>query len=310
MQVKKQMDDLVEKFREEFISTDWTALDSTLNNEARAEWNSIYASLRSYSQMQGRVIGIEQIDIGQENVEEETHAEGASENHGLLCLTVTPYRVKIIIPEPLIWFPGEDRSSFVLQSMVGAQIEFVIIAIDRRNGFAVGSRIEALNHLRWLAHSVDKIKVGDLVPCQVLAVGPTKVTVTACGYDRTLRASEMSYSYLGDLRDCYGPGQTLQARVLAIDENHFTISVKAAESDPFIGAEFRHPIGAIRLATVISKYKGGIFCRLPDGCTAICRYARQFTDDQFHINDTVSIQITSYSSDREWLRGKIRGKIG
>ena len=39
-------------------------------------------------------------------------------------------------------------------------------------------------------------------------------------------------------------------------------------------------------------------------------YARQFTDDQFHINDTVSIQITSYSSDREWLRGKIRGKIG
>ena len=120
----------------------------------------------------------------------------------------------------------------------------------------------------------------------------------------------MSYSYLGDLRDCYSPGQTLQARVLAIDENHFTISVKAAESDPFIGAEFRHPIGAIRLATVISKYKGGIFCRLPDGCTAICRYARQFTDDQFHINDTVSIQITSYSSDREWLRGKIRGKIG
>ena len=106
MQGKKQMDDLVEKFREEFISTDWTALDSTLNDEARAEWHSIYASLRSYSQMQGRVIGIEQIDIGQENVEEETHAEGASENHGLLCLTVTPYRVKIIIPEPLIWFPG------------------------------------------------------------------------------------------------------------------------------------------------------------------------------------------------------------
>ena len=68
MQVKKRMDDLVEKFREEFISTDWTALDSTLNDEARAEWNSIYASLRSYSQMQGKVIGIEQIDIGQENV--------------------------------------------------------------------------------------------------------------------------------------------------------------------------------------------------------------------------------------------------
>ncbi|MFQ9681986.1 MAG: hypothetical protein ACLRZH_19515 [Ruthenibacterium lactatiformans] len=41
----------------------------------------------------------------------------------------------------------------------------------------------------------------------------------------------------------------------------------------------------------------------------ICRYAQQFSDDQFEAGDSVIVQSMEYSDDRQWLRGKIKGKI-
>ena len=64
------------------------------------------------------------------------------------------------------------------------------------------------------------------------------------------------------------------------------------------------------MASITSKYAGGVFVRLDDGCTAVCRYARHFSDDQFHPGDTVKVEIVSYSDDKQWMLAKIKGKIG
>lgn len=80
--------------------------------------------------------------------------------------------------------------------------------------------------------------------------------------------------------------------------------------EPYESAEKRHPVGSSRMGIITNKYRGDVFCRLPDGCTVVCKYAQQFSDDQFHSGDHVLIQIRSFSNDRHWLRGKIRSQIG
>lgn len=55
---------------------------------------------------------------------------------------------------------------------------------------------------------------------------------------------------------------------------------------------------------------GGIFCRLMDGCTVVCKYAQQFTDSEFKPGDRVVVLIRSYDNAHHWIRGKIRAKLG
>lgn len=58
----------------------------------------------------------------------------------MYCAIVVPYRVRIMIPETEMWEEGEERPDYVLQNMVGAKIDFIIIKVEREAGFAVGSR--------------------------------------------------------------------------------------------------------------------------------------------------------------------------
>ena len=73
--------------------------------------------------------------------------------------------------------------------------------------------------------------------------------------------------------------------------------------------ERRRPVGSRRIATISSKYAGGVFCRLIDGCTVVCRYAQQFSDDEFRVGDRVVVQIRSFVDEKRWLRGKIRARL-
>lgn len=293
--------------RERFFSLDLKELDSTLTPEEQAEWNDIYASFRSGTLMRGKVIGSEQLSLSSDSSAE---SPDDSDEQAIPCLIILPYRVKILLPEPLFWWPGEERNHFVLNNMGGANVDFVIIAVDRMAGCAMASRVMALTRLRWQAQEIDRLDEGSIVNCDVLSVGPSRLTLSCYGYDETLTAAGLSYSYLGDLRSIYRPGQTIRAKVLFSGAGRLEISVKAAAPNPYEGARQRHPPGSIRTASITNKYAGGVFVRLDDGCTAVCRYARHFADDQFQVGDTVKVEIISHSDDKQWMLAKIKGKLG
>lgn len=108
----------------------------------------------------------------------------------------------------------------------------------------------------------------------------------------------------------YHMGQILYAKALAADESIWLCPCTRWGWNPMKVLKKRHPVGSSRMGVITNKYRGDVFCRLPDGCTVVCIYAQQFSDDQFHSGDHVLIQIRSFSNDRHWLRGKIRSQIG
>lgn len=292
--------------RQSFYDLDFNALDRDLTAEERQEWNSIYASYRGRSALTGTIIGVDPLHITVRNKE-----TGAMEKKTMYCAIVVPYRVRVVIPDTEMWEQEQARPDFVLQNMVGAAIDFIIIKVDRENGVAVASRRQAARSQRYFfAHRPALNRIGAQVKCRVLSVGPRRCLVECYGHDINLTQRELRYTAIPDLREEYHPGEELDCVVTAFDpeKDDLQISVKATQSNPFDGAEQRHPVGSRRYATIAGKYGGGVFCNLPDGTVCMCNYSYQHEDSDFMVGDTVIIVVQRFETEKRQMYGKIMSK--
>ncbi len=292
--------------RQMFYGLDFNELDRGLTSEERQEWNSIYASYRGRSALTGSIIGIDPLSISVRNKQ-----TGTMERQTMYCAVVVPYRVRIVIPASEMWEDGQERPNFVLQNMVGAVIDFIIIKVDRESGFAVASRRMAARSQRYyFAHRPALYWEGARTKCRVLSVGPRRCLVECYGHDINLTQRDLRYTAIPDLRDAYHPGEELDCIVKNYDASTETlrISVKETESNPFEGAELRHPVGSRRQAVIAGKYGGGVFCNLPDGTVCMCSYSYQHEDSDFMVGDTVILAVQRYDVGKRQMYGKILSK--
>lgn len=292
--------------RQKFFELKFNRLDRNLTPEERQEWNSIYASYRGRSALTGTIIGVDPFSVQVRNPE-----TGMMEKQTMYCAIVVPYRVRIVIPSSEMWEKDKVRPDFVLQNMVGANIDFIIIKVDREAGFAIGSRRLADRSQRYFfAHRPNLNAVGTQIKCRMLSVGPRRCLVDCYGHDIGLTQRELRYTAIPDLRTEYHPGQELDCIVKLYDPDtdRLEISVKETESNPFDGAEQRHPVGARRLAMIAGKYGGGVFCNLPDGTVCMCNYSYQHEDSDFLVGDNVMLIVQRFDAEKRQMYGKILTK--
>ena len=281
-------------------------LDKNLTEPERDEWQAIYASYRSASVMSGNVVGVDLHEFSAV-----PKGKRSAVPTTVRCLIVIQYRVKIIIPETEVFIRELDTGYHVLHSMCGAKINYVVTQIDREAGFAIASRKLALETIQR-ANSKRRLKEGQIVDVDVISVGKGVCTVSFRGYDSMLPQRDVSYGAVPDLRETLHPGEVKKAVVKEFDRENqlLRLSIKEALPHPFDGVETRHPIGATRIATIVGKYAGGVFCRLYDGTTDIlCSYESMQYDGDFKIGDSVEIIIRKYNVERKLVYGKILRKM-
>lgn len=289
--------------RQSFFGLDFNELDRHLSAEERQEWNSVYASYRSRSVMTGTIIGVDRHAVSVRN-----RQTGKVEQQKMHCAIVVPFRVRIVIPETEMWETGQERPGFVIQNMVGASIDFVIMKVDREGGYAIASRRMAGRARRYFFSRRPALhSPGARLKCRVLSVGPRRCLVECYGHDIDMTQREIRYTAIPDLRTEYHPGEELECIVKEYysEDNRLLISVKETQSNPFEGAELRHPVGSRRQAVIAGKYGGGVFCNLPDGTVCMCAYAFQHEDSEFQIGDTAIVAIQRYDALKKQIYGKI-----
>lgn len=292
--------------RQSFYGLNFNELDRDLTAEERQEWNSIYASYRGRSALTGTIIGVDPHSISVRSKE-----TGQMERRTMYCAIVIPYRVRVVIPASEMWEAGHERPDFVLQNMVGATIDFIIIKVDRESGFAIGSRRLAARSQRYFfAHRPSLCREGARLKCRLLSVGPRRCLVECHGHDLNMTQRDLRYTAIPDLRNEYHPGQELDCVVKSYDpeKEALRISVKETESNPFEGAELRHPAGSRRQAVIAGKYGGGVFCNLPDGTVCMCNYSYQHEDSDFLVGDTVILVVQRHEREKRQMYGKILSK--
>ena len=291
--------------RQSFFALDFHELDRGLTAEERQAWNSIYASFRGHSALSGTVIGADPHSMNVRSRE-----TGRVERRTMYCVVVLVYRVPVYIPATEMWM-GEARPDYVLQNMMGANIDFIITKVDREGGYAIASRRQASRAQRYFfAHRPDLCREGSQVKCHLLAVGPRRCLAECYGHDVDLTQRELSYTAIADLRTQYHPGDELDCIVKGYDaaQRNLLISVKETETNPFEGAEQRHPVGSRRYAVIAGKYGGGVFCNLPDGTVCMCNYSYQHEDSEFQSGDHVTLVVQRFERDKRQMYGKILSK--
>ena len=265
--------------------------------EQRQAWNAIYASYRGRSSLSDKVIGVDPRSVYVWNRRTEER-----EKLTMFCPVIVRHRVPIVIPESEMWEEGKERPDFVTKNVSGAKLEFIITKVDREKGFAVGSRRLASRSRRYFfAHREDLHQVGARIKCRMVAVGPRRCLVECYGHDIELTQREISYSAIPDLRLKFHPGDEQDCIVKLYDpvKDELVISIKETESNPFIGAEQRHPVGCRRLAVISGKYGGGVFCNLPDDTVCMCNYSYQHEDSDFMVGENVMLVVQRYDPKKK-----------
>ena len=288
----------------DFKELNLSELDRNLSEQERQEWQAIYASYRGGSVLTGQVVGVDEHEVSYV-----PEGKRRAVKRTIRCLIVIPYRVKIIIPDSEVFLDFEEPPS--LQSMNGANISFIVTEIDRLEGVATASRKQALEQIKRV-NARRRLEAGQIIDAEVISVGRGACTVTYRGYDVMLVQKEVSHNTVPDLRMVLKPGEVKKAVVKEFDrkENILRLSIKDTIPHPFDGIETRHPTGSTRIATIVGKYGGGVYCRLFDGATEIlCSYATMEYDGDYKIGDNVEILIRKYNYERKLVYGKILRKM-
>lgn len=308
-------DDLDSKFdvfakndTSKILTIDVNAEITTQKNKEEIAWHEVVNAYKTRRMLTGTVDGIEKYD-------------------GVKDFTVidySGYRVVIPLKEMFIDFPntlhGDEykheviRYQKLLNAMLGAKIDFMVLGVDSKSRSIVASRTEAMKKKRQTFYmetdkdGVYRIYENRIVQARVIAVAEKAVRVEVFGVECSMPAKDLAWDWIGDARERFSVGDEILVRVKEINRDSIKdlkIRVDAKSVDE------NRPAYNLDLCKIQGKYagrvtdvhKGIVFIRLNNGVNAI---AHSCLDRRIPgKKDDVSFAVTSIDEEREVALGII-----
>lgn len=259
-------------------------------------WPEVYASRQNRTILSWPCIGIEEINKTP-------------------CLVVTKERVKGIIPldEAGIHVSDDEKiSRRRLMTLIGQDISFQVIGIDKKNGIFIGSRLKAMDKLSnsaWSKFEAGQIKTvvarrivrrtrpnGDIVDIGIY--------VELDGLEIFLPVQEISYGWVGEIANTIQPGDVFDVKINKVDRENqrLDISVKALQEDPWPAVADRYTKGNIYVGTVTGHADYGVFMDFEPGVNVLCQHPKS---GKINKGDKVAVLITRITPEEKKINGVI-----
>ncbi len=154
-------------------------------------------------------------------------------------------------------------------------VEAMVLGIDLENRrISLGMRQLEANP--WKAIS-DKYPVGTIVRGKVRNITDFGIFIgIEDGIDGLVHISDMSWGQrVRHPSERFNKGDEVEARVLNVDvENErFSLSIKALSEDPWLGVQGRYYLGQVIAGKVVHKADFGVFVELEDGIEGLVHYS-------------------------------------
>lgn len=193
--------------------------------------------------------------------------------------------------------------------LLGVKIAFKIHSTDRSNNIFVGSRQAALETLMSVAWS--RLEEGKVILGAVKEVHPNRMKVDVGAAVVTLKAEDMSYAWIDDLRDHYKLNDRLRVQILQMDKEARTLQVshKATLPNPFPDCFKRYSVGASRIGEVTGIVEYGVFVNLEPGVDILCKPQRVNARTALKRKDKVEVRILDTDTKKNRLFGRVERKL-
>ena len=197
-----------------------------------------------------------------------------------IVIPLKEMNIKVIGGEEETASERMDRELRLLNAMIGAEIDFMIMGINNKERSVVASRKIAMERKREVFYlkpddaGNGTIYEGRLVQARIIAVGLKAVRVEVFGVECSIRAQNLRWEWIGDARDHYYVGDYIVVRILRIngtDKNDIRIVVdaKSITDDKSYESLEKCKIQSKYAGRITDIHKGVIFIRLSNGANAI-----------------------------------------
>lgn len=217
-------------------------------------WQNINSSKEKGKILNGKIIAIE--------------VEKMKDND-ITCAIVDFKGIKVLIPATEITNDSKNDKK-LLRNMMGAEIKFIIVEVDRVSEKTVGSRLKALQRLQEI--NIKKVEVGDIIYAKIIGVWKKYIRIECLGMDFIIKAQDLQYGYIDDVSKIYKVNEQIKVIIkeISAEDKTMKISVKDLLEDPFKNIRKDFTEKGEYLATITGYTDNGIFANIAQGVDTVC----------------------------------------
>lgn len=168
---------------------------------------------------------------------------------------------------PRVGSSDKDEILQRLNALVGQTLKVRILDCDRKANKLIFSEKEAIKD--GLAERFEKLSVGDKVTGVVTGVVDFGVFVNVEGIEGLVHISEISWERVNNPSDYVKVGQTIDAKIISIDKDRLSLSMKQLTQDPWLDEVEQFKPGASVEGTVTRITPFGAFVQISASVEAL-----------------------------------------
>lgn len=164
---------------------------------------------------------------------------------------------------------GADKDEILqrLNVLINKPIKVRVLDADRKANKLIFSEKEAIKE--GLAERFEKLKVGDTVKGVVTGVVDFGAFVNVDGIEGLIHISEISWERVSDPSDYVKVGQTVEAKIISIEKDRLSLSLKQLQEDPWAKEVEKFKVGDDVEGTVTRITPFGAFIQLSPAVEAL-----------------------------------------
>lgn len=168
---------------------------------------------------------------------------------------------------PRVGSSDKDEILQRLNGLVGKPISVRILDADKKANKLIFSEKEAIKD--GLADRFAKLKVGDTVTGVVTGVVDFGAFVNVEGIEGLIHISEISWERVNNPSDYVKVGQQVEAKIIAIDKDRLSLSLKQLQEDPWLKEVDQFKVGGVVEGTVTRITPFGAFVQISPAVEAL-----------------------------------------
>ena len=202
---------------------------------------------------------------------------------------------------PRVGSSDKDEILQRLNSLIGQNLKVRILDSDRKANKLIFSEKEAVKD--GLAARFQKLAIGDAVKGVVTGVVDFGVFVNVEGIEGLVHISEISWERVNNPSDYVKVGDTIEAKIISIDKDRLSLSIKQLSQDPWLDEVEQFKSGSDVEGTVTRITPFGAFVQISPAVEALVHVSELGEGDNadpekvFTLNERKSFTVLDVDKD-------------
>jgi small subunit ribosomal protein S1 len=198
---------------------------------------------------------------------------------------------------------GADKDEILqkLNQLVGQTLRARILDVSRKDNKLIFSEKEAVKD--DMAARFSELKVGDEVEGVVTGVIDFGAFINVDGIEGLIHISEISWERVDNPRNYVKVGETVKAKIIAIDKDRLSLSLKQMQEDPWLGEVKAFKKGDTVEGKITRITPFGAFVQISPSVEALVHVSEMGNDDNidpekiFQLNEKKEFKVLDIDTE-------------